>query len=866
MSTADIPPSKRVRFDDTFVKSEQELNKATLVKLAAAAATGPPPSATKAAPVPQKAQSDSSAHSNLISPEDRPLWVTCDSADENAPLVFLESFSPLYQQACDFLVAIAEPRTRFLTKMSLYSAASVGLEPNNIIDTLQRFSKVPVPERAIEIIKQYMSTYGKVRLVMRGFPMEATKAPTIRLQTHDGLSTSASAGGSSVTTFAPLGLLGGPASAFESNDGPPKREFRWYLETYDQSISQRICSDPHLQQLVRQVNPKDVDEALRLAREATTAPPVAGFLLPVRGPGGDTFGDNAAIKPEPMAVGANSEAIVKKDDRAASSGPGGDNPDDDEDGSDGAGSDGDEDDDEDDDVAQSGKSTLRRSRRRRGRLYMFEILHPMHLERPNIFDSDSVSMPIQGGGSAAAVAGSRTRIQKIKQLCDSLNFPVFEEYAFRADTDSPTLDIDLKQTTIVRDYQQQCLSKMFSRERARSGIIVLPCGAGKTLVGVAAASTIKKNTLVLVNSTLSANQWHGEFSKWAHIKPHIIAGEDAPAPIITYRGGSRLEDLKHPSLIFITTYQTITNVKSRVMSWIERVEWGLVILDEVHSVPADSYAPAVARIPTHCKLGLTATLVREDGKIDEILQQVGPKLYEANWMVLSRQGHIARVICAEVRCPLTPAFWREYSREGQPLNIRTNLLMLNPVKLLVLQALLLRHHDKKTTVFVDRIEPLERYAEHFQALVIQGKTQLAERERNLQLFREDENRRVLFLSQIGDTSLDIPEASCLIEVSAPSGSRRQEAQRLGRILRAKNRNDEGFNAFFYTLIADGTDDVTHASKRQQYLLDQGYAYKVVQAEKIFSTMSPDERSRFRSMTPDDQDKLLDIVRNMEPRS
>ncbi|MCJ1471270.1 transcription factor TFIIH complex ERCC-3 subunit [Pseudocyphellaria aurata] len=414
-------------------------------------------------------------------------------------------------------------------------------------------------------------------------------------------------------------------------------------------------------------------------------------------------------------------------------------------------------------------------------------------------------------------------VELVQKQCLRIGYPVLEEYDFHNDEVNANLDIDLKPNTTIRSYQEKSLSKMFSNGRARSGIIVLPCGAGKTLVGITAACTVRKGVVILCTSSMSVVQWRNEFLKWSNISPNDIA-------IFT---SDHKEKFSRSTGIIVSTYSMVTQTRSRsyeaqkMMEFITSREWGLMILDEVHVVPASIFRKVTSSIATHSKLGLTATLLREDDKITDLNFLIGPKLYEANWMELADQGHIAKVQCAEVWCPMTTEFYQEYLRESS--RKRALLYIMNPRKFQACQFLI-HYHEKrgdKIIVFSDNVFALERYALKLGKFYIYGGTPQNERLRVLENFQHSEQVNTIFLSKIGDTSLDLPEATCLIQISSHYGSRRQEAQRLGRILRAKRRNDEGFNAFFYSLVSKDTQEMYYSSKRQAFLVDQGYAFKVI---------------------------------------
>lgn len=265
------------------------------------------------------------------------------------------------------------------------------------------------------------------------------------------------------------------------------------------------------------------------------------------------------------------------------------------------------------------------------------------------------------------------------------------------------------------------------------------------------------------------------------------------------------------------------------MDFLQSREWGLMILDEVRVSAADVFRRVVSMVKAHAELGLTATLLREDDRISDLNFLIGPKLFEANWMELSEQGHIARVQCAEVWCPMPPDFLRKYYSGRLEKVVKLTLCSVNPNKYQVCEYLV-RHHEArgdKILAFSDGIYTLQMYALKMERAFIYGGTAHEERLQALENFRHNPRVNTLFLPKIGDTSLDLPEATCLVQVSSHGGSRRQEAHRLGRILRAKRRNDEGFNAFFYSLVSKDTREMRYSAKRQGFLVDQGYAFKII---------------------------------------
>ncbi|KZF25495.1 DNA repair helicase rad25 [Xylona heveae TC161] len=450
------------------------------------------------------------------------------------------------------------------------------------------------------------------------------------------------------------------------------------------------------------------------------------------------------------------------------------------------------------------------------------------------------------------------KVGTVAQRCLALLYPALQEYDFRNDYINANLEIDLRPATQIRPYQEQGLSKMFGNGRAKSGIIVLPCGAGKTLVGVTAACTIKKGVVVLATSNMSAIQWKNEFVKWSSINPDNIAIFSSDCKSL-FTGNSG---------IIITTYSMATNSRERahesanMIKFLQSREWGLMLLDEVHVVPAEMFRSVIGTIKSHAKLGLTATLLREDDKIEDLNFLIGPKLYEANWMELSQQGHIATVQCAEVWCPMSTEFYEEYMKANA--RNRSLFCVMNPSKFQACQYLINYHENRgdKIIVFSDSVYALEAYARKLMRPYLYGGTGNAERQEILDLFRNSQHCNTLFLSKIGDTSLDLPEATCLIQISSQYGSRRQEAQRLGRILRAKRRSEEGFNAFFYSLVSKDTVEMVFSSRRQAFLADQGYAFKVITHFKNIEK-TPD----LAFATPEARHELLQkVIAELESKS
>ncbi|XP_035264301.1 general transcription and DNA repair factor IIH helicase subunit XPB [Anguilla anguilla] len=414
-------------------------------------------------------------------------------------------------------------------------------------------------------------------------------------------------------------------------------------------------------------------------------------------------------------------------------------------------------------------------------------------------------------------------IEELQKRCIQLEYPLLAEYDFRNDTVNPDINMDLKPTAVLRPYQEKSLRKMFGNGRARSGVIVLPCGAGKSLVGVTAACTVRKRCLVLGNSSVSVEQWKAQFKMWSTIDDSQIC-----------RFTSDAKDKPIGCSVAISTYSMLGHTTKRsweaerVMEWMRSQEWGLIILDEVHTIPARMFRRVLTIVQAHCKLGLTATLVREDDKIVDLNFLIGPKLYEANWMELQNNGYIAKVQCAEVWCPMSPEFYREYV--AIKTKKRILLYTMNPNKFRACQFLI-RFHERrndKIMVFADNVFALKEYAIRLNKPYIYGPTSQGERMQILQNFKHNPKINTIFISKVGDTSFDLPEANVLIQISSHGGSRRQEAQRLGRVLRAKKGMvAEEYNAYFYSLVSQDTQEMAYSTKRQRFLVDQGYSFKVI---------------------------------------
>ncbi len=364
----------------------------------------------------------------------------------------------------------------------------------------------------------------------------------------------------------------------------------------------------------------------------------------------------------------------------------------------------------------------------------------------------------------------------------------------------------------LRDYQQLAVDGFW---HGGSGVVVLPCGAGKTIVGAAAMARAGATTLILVTNTVSGRQWKSELLKRTTLTEDEI-GE--------YSG-----EKKEIKPVTIATYQVMTTRRKGEYVHLELFgarDWGLVVYDEVHLLPAPVFR-MTADLQSRRRLGLTATLVREDGREGDVFSLIGPKRYDAPWKDIEAQGYIAPADCTEVRVTMTDAERLTYAT-AEPEE-RYKIGATAHTKIRVVKALVERHDDQ-VLVIGAYLDQLEELGEALDMPVIQGSTKNAERERLFDLFRRKEIPG-LVVSKVANFSIDLPEATVAIQVSGTFGSRQEEAQRLGRVLRPK---EDGRTAHFYTVVSRDTLDQEYAAHRQRFLAEQGYAYTIVDADDVLS--------------------------------
>ena len=399
----------------------------------------------------------------------------------------------------------------------------------------------------------------------------------------------------------------------------------------------------------------------------------------------------------------------------------------------------------------------------------------------------------------------------LKQALLKLGWPA-EDFAGYVDGEHH--EISLRQDGWkIRKYQELAAEGFW---HGGSGVVVLPCGAGKTIVGAAAMAHAKATTLILVTNTVAARQWREELLRRTDLNEDDI-GE--------YSGAK-----KEIRPVTIATYQVMTTKKGGVYAHLDlfdAIDWGLIIYDEVHLLPAPIFR-FTADIQSRRRLGLTATLVREDGMEGEVFSLIGPKRFDVPWKEIEAQGYIAPADCVEVRITLTDEERLNYATAEQ--EDRYRFCSTSQTKKAVAIALAKQHANDQVLVIGQYIDQLDQLSEALGVPVIKGDTPIKERERLYALFRSGEVK-CLVVSKVANFSIDLPEATIAIQVSGTFGSRQEEAQRLGRILRPKA---DGRGARFYSLVARDTIDQDFAQNRQRFLAEQGYAYRIIDADEVIN--------------------------------
>jgi DNA excision repair protein ERCC-3 len=419
----------------------------------------------------------------------------------------------------------------------------------------------------------------------------------------------------------------------------------------------------------------------------------------------------------------------------------------------------------------------------------------------------------------------------LKQALIQIGYPVEDLAGF---LDGASLEVALRERSArglpfaLRPYQAAAVDAFWAGggPGGGSGVVVLACGAGKTMVGLGVIAQAATHTLVLCHGTVAARQWIDEIVDKTEIPPELVGEytgnqkEIRPITVATYQvltyrprrsgsGGAMLNVGDFPHLALFT-----------------RGEWGLVIYDEVHLLPAPVFR-ITAEIQARRRLGLTATLVREDGREADVFSLIGPKRYEVPWKTLEQQGWIATARCHEIRVNL-PAEERMAYALAEETNERHHLAAVNPAKLKIVRTLLRQHPDGHALVIGQYLEQLEEIAASLGAPIITGKTAVRERQRLYEAFRAGEVA-VLVVSKVANFAIDLPSANVAIQVSGTFGSRQEEAQRLGRVLRPKA---DGSEAHFYSIVSRDTTEQSFAARRQLFLTEQGYRYLIIDASEI----------------------------------
>jgi DNA excision repair protein ERCC-3 len=418
---------------------------------------------------------------------------------------------------------------------------------------------------------------------------------------------------------------------------------------------------------------------------------------------------------------------------------------------------------------------------------------------------------------ADTVAVHQSERGRLKQALLKVGWPA-EDLAGYVDGEAHPIALHTNGWSL-RSYQRQAVDSFWA---GGSGVVVLPCGAGKTLVGAAAMAEAQATTLILVTNTVSGRQWKRELLARTSLTEEEI-GE--------YSG-----EKKEIRPVTIATYQIMTTRRKgeyRHLELFDSRDWGLIVYDEVHLLPAPIFR-LTADLQSRRRLGLTATLVREDGREADVFSLIGPKRYDAPWKDIENQGWIAPADCTEVRVTLTDAERMAYATSDPEDRYRVSATART--KLPVIEAIVDRHPNDQVLVIGAYLDQLDEVAEHLGNVpIIQGSTPNRERERLFDEFRAGQSR-VLVVSKVANFSIDLPEAAVAVQISGTFGSRQEEAQRLGRVLRPKH---DGRQAHFYTVVSRDTLDAEYAQHRQRFLAEQGYAYTIVDADDLLGPSLPE---------------------------
>ena len=438
-----------------------------------------------------------------------------------------------------------------------------------------------------------------------------------------------------------------------------------------------------------------------------------------------------------------------------------------------------------------------------------------------LLNNKTVQPYITGGRNGKQILVKPQDRGNVKSALIKIGFPVEDLAGY---VEGAPLKIKLRTKALsgkpfdLRKYQKESIDAFYMRgsNHGGSGVVVLPCGAGKTVVGIGCMHALQTQSLILTTNTVALRQWKNEVLDKTTLTDDQV-GE--------YSG-----DTKEIRPVTIATYQVLTYRKSKDSPFVhfslfDEGNWGLIVYDEVHLLPAPVFR-ATATLQARRRVGLTATLVREDAREDDVFSLIGPKKYDVPWKVLEKQGWIAQAVCHEIRAPLPGDERYRYAIADKRSKFR--IASTNPVKDSVCQQLVEKHKGDNVLIIGQYLDQLKLLAKRFDAPIITGRTGTREREKLYGAFRRGEVK-LLIVSKVANFAIDLPDANIAIQVSGTFGSRQEEAQRLGRILRPKS---EGTIAHFYSLVSRDTCDQDYSVKRQLFLTEQGYRYEIMDAANL----------------------------------
>ncbi|CAD8056327.1 unnamed protein product [Paramecium sonneborni] len=454
-----------------------------------------------------------------------------------------------------------------------------------------------------------------------------------------------------------------------------------------------------------------------------------------------------------------------------------------------------------------------------------------------------------------------------KELVEDFNVPVKQEFDYLKDLENTKQDTQkklqqfrMKAIYQLYSHQNRALKKIFQNDKAHSGVIILPCGAGKTLLGINVALKIKRKTLIICDQVNDVFQWQKSFLKFTEMDKNNIA--------IILRTQQELPTvlLGREHIIVITNKDMISSNRKDI-KLVTTLEWPLLIMDEVHGLPAAQINAEISKLKANMKIGLTATPYRQDNKIKEIFYKVGPKLHESMIVDLKQMGYVSKIYCIQIYVGMQDQYkqkYEEYKRVNNQFVMNT-LYQMNPKKFEVLQNLILIHRARKDKilVFCEKVNKLadtgtlEKFAKLNNCPIISQKVEQTERSAIYKLYQEDKLDVIIF-GQIADQGLDLPSANVGIQISFNFKSVRQEFQRMGRIQRRKENQIGEYDCFFYSIVTKGTKEVEIQFDRQIAVINQGYPYEIISAEELKPPQQdPDKKQQLEKILDEMQKKVLE---------